>query len=380
MPWKESSKMSSRLEFVTLATAPGANIRALCRSFGISPQTAYKLLARFKEQGTNGLEEQSRRPLSSPRRSSGELEERVIKLHDAYPCWGARKLAALLPDDVPKPHPNTIAAILRRHGRQISAHADVTEPANKRFEHEAPNLLWQMDFKGHFALTDPGAGRCHPLTVLDDHSRFAVCLAACSGETREHVQGELTQVFRKYGLPERITCDNGNPWGTPNQDGLTRLEVWLTRLGIRVSHSRPFHPQTQGKDERFHRTLKRELLNRTGFNSLESCQRAFNGWRDQYNLVRPHEALGQRPPVTRYTASARPFPAQLPAVEYDTGDHVRRVRGSGQIHFNGQQFYIGEGLIGELVAIRPTHIDGMFNVLFVERKVRRLDLKTGQVK
>lgn len=380
MPWKESSKMSSRLEFVTLATRPDANIRALCRSFGISAQTAYKLLARFREQGADGLVEQSRRPLSSPRRSSAELEACVVELHDTYPCWGARKLAALLPEHfVPRPHPNTITAILRRHGRHVLPHADVTEPANKRFEHEAPNLLWQMDFKGHFPLIDPRAGRCHPLTVLDDHSRFAICLAACSGETREHVQGELTKAFRMYGLPERITCDNGNPWGTPNQDGLTRLEVWLIRLGIKVSHSRPFHPQTQGKDERFHRTLKRELLLRSGFNSLGACQDAFNQWRDQYNLLRPHEALGQRPPVTRYTVSARLFPAQLPPVEYDPGDDVRRVRGSGQIQFKGKQFYIGEGLIGELVAVRPSDLDGEFNVLFCDRRVRRLDLRSGQV-
>jgi len=372
--------MSSRLEFVMLALGPRANIRALCRAHGISPKTAYKLLARFKEFGHEGLQDRSRRPLSSPARSSPELEAQVIALHDAYPCWGGYKLAALLPDGIAKPHPNTIDAILRRHGRQIAPNADLAEPANKRFEHEAPNLLWQMDFKGHFPLTDQRAGRCYPLTVLDDHSRYAVCLTACPGETGVLVQAALTQAFRLYGLPERITCDNGNPWGTPKQDGLTRIEVWLIRLGIRVSHSRPFHPQTQGKDERFHRTLKRELLNRTGFNSLDACQRAFNDWRDQYNLVRPHEALGQRTPATRYTPSARPFPAQLPQVEYDSGDEVRRVRGSGQIQYKGRQFYIGEGLIGEPVALRPSEKDGVFNVLFCDREVRRIHLRTEQVK
>lgn len=372
--------MSSRLEFVTLALAPGANIRALCRAYGISPKTGYKLLARFKEFGSDGLEDRSRRPLLSPKRSNAELEAQVVALHDAYPCWGGYKLAALLPDGMAKPHPNTIHAILRRHGRQIASNADVTEPANKRFEHEAPNLLWQMDFKGHFPLTDKRAGRCHPLTVLDDHSRFALCLTACSGETGLLVQAALTQVFQLYGLPERITCDNGNPWGAPNQDGLTRIEAWLIRLGIRVSHSRPFHPQTQGKDERFHRTLKRELLNRTGFNSLDACQRAFNNWRDQYNLLRPHEALGQRPPATRYAASARPFPAELPEVEYDSADDVRRVRRSGQVQYKRQQFYIGEGLIGELVAIRPADEDGIFKVYFCNREVRRIDLRTEQVK
>lgn len=372
--------MSSRLEFVMLASAPGANIRALCRAHGISPKTAYKMLARYRQSGMDGLQDRSRRPVSSPNRSSAELEGQVLALHDAYPCWGPAKLRALLPEARPKPHHNTIAAILRRHGRQIAPHADVTEPATKRFEHEAPNLLWQMDFKGHFALTDRKAGRCYPLTVLDDHSRFAVCLTACSGETNPQVQSALTQAFRLYGLPERITCDNGNPWGTPNQNGLTRLEVWLIRLGIRVSHSRPFHPQTQGKDERFHRTLKRELLNRTGFNSLEACQHAFNSWRDQYNLIRPHEALGQRPPATRYVVSARTFPAQLPPVEYDTCDEVRRVRGSGQVQYKGRQYYIGEGLVGEIVAIRPTDTDGLLKVMFCDREVQCIDLRAGQVK
>ena len=157
--------MSSRLEFVTLATAQGANIRALCRSFGISPQTAYKLLARFKEQGIEGLQERSRKPHSSPRRSSSELESQVLALHEKYPCWGARKLATFLPEDA-RPHPNTISAILRRHGRQVAASTNVQSPAIKRFEHEAPNLLWQMDFKGHFALTDPQAGRCYPLETV----------------------------------------------------------------------------------------------------------------------------------------------------------------------------------------------------------------------
>jgi hypothetical protein len=192
------------------------------------------------------------------------------------------------------------------------------------------------------------------------------------------VQPALTRVFQLYGLPERITCDNGNPWGSQGQGGLTRLEVWLIRLGVRIGHSRPMHPQTQGKDERFHRTLKRELLDRVGFNSLEACQREFDTWRDQYNLIRPHEALAQRPPVTRYTPSARPFPEKLPPVEYDSADEVRRVRGSGMISFKRHELFIGEGLAGEDVAIRPTDLDGVFQVLFCHREVRLVALRTDR--
>jgi transposase InsO family protein len=269
--------MSSRLEFVMLAQRPGTNLRALCRAFNISAKTGYKWLARFQEQGQDGVANQSRRPSTSPNRSSAELEIRVLTLHEAYPHWGSRKLHALLPEHLPKPHPSTIDAILRRHHRHVLPSVSAPQAALKRFEHEAPNLLWQMDFKGHFALTDGRAGRCHPLTILDDHSRFAVCLAACSRETADTVQATLTATFRRYGLPERITCDNGPPWGAVKQ-GLSRLEIWLIRLGIRVSHSRPYHPQTQGKDERFHRTLKRELLERNGFNSIPICQTAFDQW------------------------------------------------------------------------------------------------------
>ena len=368
--------MSSRLEFVTLAMAQGANIRALCRSFGISPQTGYTLLSRFKEHGIEGLKERSRRPLSSPQRSDMELENQVLELHDKYPCWGSRKLVALLPEASIKPHPNTVAAILRRHGRQIIAQGRVSK-AWTRFEHEAPNLLWQMDFKGHFALTDSHAGRCHPLTVLDDHSRFAVCLAACDGETRENVQSALTATFRRYGLPQRITCDNGSPWRAPQSQGLSKLEVWLIRLGIKIGHSTPYHPQTQGKDERFHRTLKRELLERRGFNSLELCQLALDDWRDQYNLIRPHEALDQKPPVSRYKQSARPFPEQLAPVEYDLGSIVRKVRKSGQIQFDKRDFFIGEGLSGELVAIIPAVEDGLHRVMFCDREVRQINLRNA---
>lgn len=367
--------MSSRLEFVMLATAQGANIRSLCRAFGISPQAAYNLLARYKEHGIEGLKERSRKPHSSPRRSSDELEARVLELHDKYPCWGPRKLAALLPADSAKPHPNTISAILRRHGRQVLPSTDVQSPASKRFEHEAPNLLWQMDFKGHFPLTDPQAGRCYPLTVLDDHSRFAICLKACPGETGDHVMHALTETFRLYGMPERITCDNGNPWGTPRQNGITKIEVWLMRLGIHVSHSRPMHPQTQGKDERFHRTLKRELLMRSGFNSLPACQLAMDGWRDQYNMIRPHAALNQQPPITRYRPSARRFPEQLPPVEYDTEDEVRKVRGHGHINYSGRQIFVSEGLAGEPVAVRAADVDGLFHVVFCNRTVAEFDLR-----
>lgn len=368
--------MSSRLEFVTLARAPGANIRALCRAHGISPKTGYKLLKRFEESGVEGLQDRSRRPLTSPNRTSLDLEVQVLALHVAYPCWGPGKLQALLPEEI-RPHHNTVAAILRRHGCQIEGTIDRSKLAPSRFEHEAPNLLWQMDFKGHFALTDGHAGRCHALSVLDDHSRYALCLQAFASETHDNVQAALIRTFRRYGLPQRITCDNGGPWRIAGKESISRLEAWLIRLGIRVSHSTPYHPQTQGKDERFHRTLKLELIGRRGFNSLPDCQVAFDDWRDQYNLVRPHGALGQQPPCTRYSASARQFPEHLPAIEYNQEDEVIRVRKSGQIQFKKQSFWIGEGLAEQPVALRPSETDGVYNVFFCDWQVTTIDLRIG---
>jgi transposase InsO family protein len=367
--------MSNRHEFVMLARAPGANIQALCRAFGVSRKTGYKWLQRYAEQGVDGLQDRSRRPQCSPNRTDPELEAQVVQLHDQYPCWGGRKLESLAPADSHWPHPNTVSAILKRHDRKLDPHVDALRPAVKRFEHEAPNLLWQMDFKGHFALTDKQASRCHPLNVLDDHSRFNICLTAFPGETGEYVKTALTEAFRQYGLPQRITCDNGAPWGTTGRGTLSRLEVWLIRAGIDVRHSRPYHPQTQGKAERFHRTLKRELLNRYGFNSIERCQNALDDWRNEYNLIRPHEALDQRPPISRFAPSGRSFPEVLPPIQYDDGEQVRKVQSTGRIRFKRHYLFVGEGLTGESVAVRPAETDGVFKVVFCTREVGRFDLR-----
>jgi transposase InsO family protein len=375
MPWKEVTLMSTRREFVLLAQRPDANIAALCRGFGISRKTAYKWLERYGRHGDDGLADRSRRPINSPASTAARLEAAILALNVAHPYWGARKLRILLPEKLGRPHHSTIDAVLRRHGREIlGAPVKQEAVAPLRFEHEAPNLLWQMDFKGHFALTDRSAGRCHPLTILDDHSRFNLCLSACANEQRLTVQAALQSTFERYGLPQRITTDNGSPWGASGRKGLSELEVWLIRLGIRVSHSRPYHPQTQGKDERFHRTLKLELLQRYGFNSLDACQRAFDEWRDSYNLVRPHEALTQQPPVSRYQPSGREFPSVLPPVEYAPGDIVRKVSNKGEISFHNRRFFVGEGLRAQAVAIKPATGDDMYDVYFCHKVVKQLSL------
>lgn len=373
MPWEEVSVMSRRREFVRLAQGEEPNLRGLCRRFGISPTTGYKWLERFHAGGEAALADLPRRPHSSPRQTCPEMEELMLKVRDAHPAWGGRKLQAYVTAQGHRqvPSPSTITAILRRHGR-IDPSEGAKHRAWQRFEHQEPNQLWQMDFKGHFAMRE---GRCHPLTVLDDHSRFSLGLEACGDERGLTVQQRLTNIFRRYGLPQRMVMDNGAPWGLDANHHHTLLSVWLLRLGIGVSHGRPYHPQTQGKDERFHRTLALEVLRGTTFQDLGHCQEAFDSWRDVYNLERPHQALGMATPASRYQVSQRPFPDQLPPVEYGTEDKVRRVQDQGRFTWKGRNVKVSSALKGMKVAIKPTTIDGLWDVFFMTNKLCQIDLR-----
>jgi len=254
MSWNTRDAMSLKEEFISLALRPGANRRELCRRFGISPQTGYKWLRRFETLGQAGLLEQSRRPLNSPRQCKPDLEADVIALRKQHPKWGGRKISHKLAVSVA---PSTITNILHRHDLILPHDSAASQPWH-RFEHEAPNDLWQMDFKGFFQTNQ---GACYPLTMLDDHSRFNLTIQACPHQRGVLVQEHMTEVFRQYGLPAQINTDNGAPWGSPSSPGqLTPLTIWLVRLGIKVTWSRPRHPQTNGKNERFHRSLKAEVL------------------------------------------------------------------------------------------------------------------------
>ena len=371
MPWEEVSTMSLRKEFVMLALQDGANRRALCRHFGISPKTGYKWLKRYMSEGPAALADRSRRPKHSPNATAQALERAVVELRQAHPAWGGRKLQRRLNRLGYRAPPSTITAILHRHGL-IEPEASQKAQPFVRFEHEAANQLWQMDFKGHFAM---GTGRCHPLTVLDDHSRFNLALQACPDEQGLTVQGELTETFRRYGLPERMLMDNGAPWGNDAAHRLTPLTVWLIRLGVGVSHSRPYHPQTMGKDERFHRTLNMELLSRHRFEDLVACQRRFDRWRNSYNLERPHESLKMDVPAQHYQPSQRVFPETLPAIDYGSAETVRRVQAKGEVFFKGHVFRISKALRGYPVALRPTPEDGVFSVHFCLTQVAQIDLR-----
>ena len=372
MPWREVSAVDQREEFVMLACCEGSCLRELCRRYGVSPTTGYKWLARHASEGRAGLVERSRRPRVSPGRTAGAMEERIVALRDRHPVWGGRKLRRRLQQLGAEavPSASTITAVLRRHGR-LDAAAAAGHRAFIRFEHAQPNDLWQMDFKGHFALA---RGRCHPLTVLDDHSRFALGLEACSDERAGTVRDRLTGVFRRYGLPWRILADNGAPWGDDADSRHTRLTVWLLRLDVALSHGRPYHPQTQGKVERFHRSLVAEVLAGPPPGDLADCQRRFDAWRHIYNAERPHQAIALAVPLERYRPSPRPFPETLPPIEYDSAEIVRRVDDNGCLSWHNRRFRVGRALQGQAVAIRPTIDDGRFNVCLGRHTLATIDL------
>lgn len=377
MPWQEETPMSLRREFVALAKTESIPFTQLCQRFGISRTTGYKWLNRAEEAENENFADRSRRPYTAPTKTPADIEYEVLTLRRQHPAWGGRKISRILNNRGLKnvPAPSTVTHILQRYGL-ISPRKTGEGAIYCRFEHEKPNQLWQMDFKGHFATQQ---GRCEPLTVLDDHSRYNLVLHAMSSTNTIPVKQVLTDTFRQYGLPYRINADNGQPWGSPRArtHGLSRLSVWLIRLGVKISFSRPAHPQTNGKDERFHRTLKAEVLKGKTFIDLSHAQHAFDEWRAIYNHVRPHDALNLAVPASRYEPSTRPFPECLPDIEYGPDDIILTVTTKGLVRFKKHQILISKGLAGLPIAFRPAHKrDGVFEIYFCHQRLRELDLSS----
>ncbi len=366
--------MSQRYEFVSLAAQAGINFRQLCRRFGVSPKTGYKWRRRYQAGGFDALANQSRRPCGQPATCLPSVVQDVLTLRQEHPTWGGRKLRRRLQDlgKVGVPAASTCTAILRRNGLLTAPGPSHT--AFTRFERTWPNELWQMDFKGHFpTLAGP---RCHPLTVLDDHSRFNLVLEACANQQAVTVRACLTTAFERYGLPMAMLCDNGAPWGRADTTSPhTALTVWLLRLGVRVLHGRPYHPQTQGKEERFHRTLNQELIAGRTWRDLADCGQAFPRFSHVYNCERPHDALAGATPLSRYQPSIRPMPSCLSAPEYPASDTVRIVRSAGMLTFGSQTWMIGRAFAGLTVGLRPSaQTDGQWEVFFCHHKLGLIDL------
>src|SRR5574338_25870 len=364
MPWESRGIMSLREEFVIKANENIDSFSELCREYNISRPTGYKWLQRYQEEGVLGLNDRSKRPSHMPLRTKGTLTDLILAYREKYPAWGARKLKQVLINEGFSNLPSEITfnRILKRNDKidldKVEKHKWI------RFERKNPNELWQMDFKWYVALKE---GKCYPLTILDDCSRYSLCLSACHREDELSVRKNLEKVFCEYGLPQAMIMDNGSPWkGSPGQR-LSKLTIWLMQLGIKIGHSRPYHPQTQGKEERFHRTLKEELLKYHNFQDLAHAQKHFDEWRYIYNHIRPHEALGMSCPGQKYFPSQKKFSLKIPRIKYESTDELRKVR-HGAISVHKKDIFIGEALDGQIVALRPRG-EGKWDVYFGNTRI-----------
>lgn len=366
MPWKVSPVSELRLAFVHQVLTLGRQIGPTCQLYGISRKTGYKWLKRYAAGVPGTLEDRSRRPRVSPEKTSAEIEEKVLEVRRTY-GWGARKIRAFLQDqNVTMPSIRTVNNVLKRRGEITVS----PEPPTvvQFFERESPHQLWQCDFKGPLEI---GRRKVYPFTVLDDHSRYLLVLQACQSVSLAPAFELLWEAFGEFGLPESILCDNafGTTFEVPKT--VSWFEARLIRLGIRPVHGRPYHPQTQGKVERLHGTLEREVWPHIRRDTLEHFEEDVGRWRKEvYNTRRPHESLGDKPPISRFGPSSRLRPACLPAVEYEVGTEVRKVSTSGDVRWRRYRLLAGRGLVGENVRIEER--DGEIALYYRWKEIRRI--------
>lgn len=373
MPWKETDVSRERVRFVVEAGSGREPLSQVCRRFGISRKTGYKWLARWRDVShLCELKELSRRPRSSPFQTPSWLEERVVAIRELE-GWGGRKISRVLKREGIELARSTADQILKRRGLVRSG--ERLRPAVTRFERSTPNELSQMDFKGWYLL--PDGRRCYPLTIVDDHSRYAQGLYALPCERTGPVRQSLIASFERYGVPRAILCDHGVPWwSTKNGLGLSKLSVFLLRQGIELLHGGVGHPQTQGKVERFHRTLDQSIQHRGQPESLRDFQSFFDEFRERYNQVRPHEALGDDVPADHYRPSQRGYKARPPEWQYPEGSELARVRPHGCSRLDGRDYFICHALAGEQVRIQ--RFGARVLVTYRHMQIRELNLETGR--
>jgi transposase InsO family protein len=368
--------MKERQQFIIDYQSGLYSLSELCARFGISRKTGYKWLARFEQAGLAGLSDHSRAPHSSPYRTGQDIVALIRTAREQHPHWGPRKLQPWIARHHPElaaqlPAISTIGDILKREGLVCSA------PRRRRWPHPNPelrapsaaNLIWSTDFKGQFRL---GNGQeCYPLTIEDGYSRFLLACVGLPSIERLGVQRVFEHVFRRYGLPEAIRSDNGTPFASTAICGLTKLNVWWIKLGIRHQRIEPGHPQQNGRHERMHRTLKAETTHPPA-PEQHAQQTRFDSFLSEYNTERPHEALGGRTPASLYTPSVRPYPARLEAPEYAGHMQVRQVSNAGCFRFNARQIFISDALIKEQIGLEETD-DGIWSIYFYNVLLARLD-------
>lgn len=375
MVWLTTNVMEQRIKFVSQALVKGVNFSELCREYVISRPTGYRWVNRYRECGSFvDLEEHSRRPHRSPKRTSLDLEERVLDLRDRH-GWGARKLRVVLWRDEGIELPAvTIHRILRRCGKVNRKPGQ--GPSIQRFERSKSNQLWQMDFKGQYTMR---AGKCYPLSILDDHSRYSVGLYGLSNPQGKSVYTSILSCFETYGVPEEMLMDHGTPWwSTTNGHGLTWFSVFLIKQGIGLQYSGYGHPQTQGKVERFHRTLKESVAHRGRPESLGSWRKLLSEFREEYNRVRPHEALDMEVPANRYIPSSKAYNPHPREWEYPEGSVVERLNSQGSLKCHRRRHFVCEALAGERV--RVEEIDQLLLISYRNVYIREIDLKSGKTR
>lgn len=371
MPWRTESVMDQRVEFVLRARRGEASLAALCREYEISRPTGYLWLQRYYRAGSvKGLAEHSRRPRHSPRRTDDGLAAAVLAVRDEK-GWGGAKIAKVLEQRGVAVTAVTAQRILKRAGRV--AQPTVTK-ATQRFAREQCNELAQMDFKGEYTLP---AEKCYPLSLLDDCSRYLHGLWPLRSTAGAGVKQSLEGHFREAGVPLSILLDHGTPWfSMRNAQGLTWLAVWLLKQGVRLRYSGVGHPQTQGKVERFHQTLKRRTTHRGLPTTLGEWERWAREFQHEYNYERPHEALQMKTPGEVYQAvNLRPYQEQPREWEY-SGGTVKRLDRQGLLYHRSQTYFVSEALATERV--RVDELDGKLLVTFRHMTVREIEVRTGK--
>jgi transposase InsO family protein len=375
MPWEEKTAMSTRREFIAKAISKEISFSQLCREYSITRNTGYKWLNRY----LNGesLEDKSKVPFKSPNKTPENIEQLVLSARESHPAWGPRKIRRVLENAGHKelPAPSTVAAIFKRNNL-ISPEESINHTPYKRFEYEKPNQLWQTDFKGDFAMLN--GQRCFPLTVLDDHSRYSLTIDAKDNQKAIGVFESFNRLFKQYGLPNALLCDNGVPW-KDNKGGYTLFEIYLMQLDILPIHGKAYHPQTQGKEERFHRTMKDELLKYTVIADLSHAQQCFDAWRQEYNYERPHNALNLDVPAKRYKESNRLLPAIVKEPEYDTGSVTRKVNCKGYISISKHRYYLSESFIGRYIRLLHTEDESLLKLCYGNFEIAKINLKEHEI-
>ena len=373
MPWRETSPMDQRTQFIADHLRETQTITELCDRYGVSRKTGYKWIDRYLRLGPAGLEEHSRRPHRAPNQTADEIVAAILEARHRHPGWGGKKLRALLQRRHPRwtlPGRSTVCDILSRHGLVPTRRSRrrIGHPGRPTTSMGAPNAVWCADYKGQFKTGD---GRyCYPLTVTDGFSRYLLGCQGLGSTAGAEAQPVFTRLFKEYGLPLRIRTDNGVPFATTTLARLSKLSAWWVRLGILPEFIEPGRPDQNGRHERMHRTLK-AATTRPAAGSLGAQQRRFNAFREEFNHVRPHEALEQQTPAACYHPSPRPMPTRLPPLEYPDHFEVRYVSANGGIRWNHRWVNVSTVCVGEFVGLEEID-DGIWNVYFGPLRLGRL--------